>query len=102
MSKSFHIESRTNNGNLHVRPQGDFDAKYDAKVKAANLFMIAGGVTALVYVANWVDALFFTKVKFGDKTALGGQGEGHFQFNVVCSPERGGERVYYGGTVMRF
>lgn len=82
-------------------PQSEFDSKYDAKAKAANLFMIAGGVTALVYAAHWVDILFFSRPEFGEKTAARGDG-GPFRLDVVYSNASGLERIVYGSAGVRF
>ncbi|HPV98654.1 MAG: Curli production assembly/transport component CsgG [Spirochaetes bacterium ADurb.BinA120] len=82
-------------------PQSEFDSKYDAKAKAANLFMIAGGVTALVYAAHWVDFLFFSRPEFGEKTAARGDG-GPFRLDVVYSNASGLERIVYGSAGVRF
>ena len=50
-------------------PQADFDAKYDDKVAAANLFYVFTGITALVYTMSWADVLFLTKPDFGTDSA---------------------------------
>ena len=65
------------------------------------MFMIAGGITALVYAAHWVDILFLSRPEFGEKSAARGE-EGPFRLDVVYSNASGPEQIVYGGAVTRF
>lgn len=49
--------------------QSEFDSKYDAKVTASRIFLLGAGLTLAVYIANWVDALYFTKPGFDSTSA---------------------------------
>lgn len=49
--------------------QSDIDAKYDKKVAASRLFIAGVSLTSAVYIASWVDAIFFSRPDFGEKSA---------------------------------
>ena len=44
--------------------QSTFDEKYNAKKEAGDQFLMFAGMATLVYLANWVDILFFSRPAF--------------------------------------
>jgi len=83
-------------------PQADFDAKYDDKVKAANLFYIFSGITALVYTFSWADALFLTKPSFDGSDNAAAEYRPEPVIATLPGPGANGERVYTCGMRIRF
>lgn len=81
--------------------QSEFDSKYDDKKTAGEIMFIAAGVTAAVYLAHWVDALFFSRPEFEDAQAyLGGQCPG---FGLTLNGNRfDSDRNLSLGAVWRF
>ena len=62
-----------------------FDKKYDDGEQAANIASAAVGVFMLVYIANWVDILYFTKPGYGNRISRAGEinlGNCSLAFNV--------------------
>lgn len=49
--------------------QAEFDSKFNDKKKAGQMLLIAGGVTAAVYLVNWADALIFSRPDFSNSQA---------------------------------
>lgn len=45
-------------------PKSVFDSKYDAYKKASSISLISVGIVGAIYLANWVDVLFFSKPEF--------------------------------------
>ena len=86
-------------------PQSEFDAKYDDKVAASRLFTIGLGLTAAVYLAHWVDAVFFTRPAFEDRLA-GVLASGPYYFAMNGGPRMVEnhciEQVMEMGVGMRF
>jgi len=66
-------------------PQSEFDSKLNDKKSAGNLFLYGSIFTGAVYLANWIDILFFSVPDFSDKTALNTY-ENHINISFNPSP----------------
>lgn len=66
-------------------PQSEFDSKFNDKKNAGNLFLYGAIFTGAVYLANWVDILFFNSPDFGDKTAFNAD-KNFIDISFTCSP----------------
>ncbi len=67
----------------HGTLQSEFDKKNDAKEKARKIALSGIGLTTMVYVANWIDILFFNNPLF-KKNIIGHSffDEGNICFNM--------------------
>lgn len=64
--------------------QSEFDSKFDDKKSAATLFLTGCGITGLIYIANWVDLVFFSKPEFTEKNA----DNSRLFYNIAYGPSR--------------
>jgi hypothetical protein len=82
--------------------QSEFESRHDAMVRAAQVFTIGAGFAAAVYLAHWIDVLFYSKPEFAKKTALYDANERYIRFNTTCVHGSGHERIVYGSLVTGF
>lgn len=64
-------------------PQADFDSKYNAYKSSANLFLVSLGIFGAIYIANWIDVIFFAKPEFVEKKKIAA---GDIFFNISLAP----------------
>lgn len=64
--------------------QSEFDSKFDDKKSAATLFLTGCGISGLIYIANWVDLIFFSKPEFNEKNA----DNSRLFYNIAYVPSR--------------
>ncbi|MDY6969428.1 MAG: hypothetical protein SVR08_12350, partial [Spirochaetota bacterium] len=51
-------------------PQSEIDKKYDDYKQSSQIAWCAVGLFAAVYVANWVDLIFFSQPDFGNRIGI--------------------------------
>lgn len=80
-----------------------FSDKRDAYESAALYANISIGLLAAVYIANWVDVLYFTRPEYGKTVGFRDHGNRFFTLDVFdCSREKLSERRVRAGLGMRF
>ena len=80
----------------------EFDSKYDAKIKAADMAYIGIGTFALMYIVNWVDVLLLSKPDFGKKETVMDNKEIFIVLNITPHINLGKGKQYNLGYGIRF
>jgi TolB-like protein len=84
-------------------PQSEFDKKYDAKISASRMFIGFLSFTAIVYAANWVDIIFFSKPDFAEKATVMNNAAGpYFAFDVLQDTGEQYGRKFCASVVYRY
>jgi len=70
-------------------PPNEFNSKYDAYKKAANIAIFSVTLWAVIYVANWVDLLNFNEPRYSGDS--GKQTGGYIDFKIFNGNEMNGK-----------
>jgi hypothetical protein len=83
-------------------PDSEFDSKFDEYKKAGNVAFISFGIVGAVYLAHWVDILFFTGPDYGSRNAGKRAGDVHLDLYTDAGSVQLPERRTLLSVSMRF